>query len=79
MLTKVDPHKLTVQNIAERLRVSVDTIYRWIESGELEAADISLGSRPRYRVSEQALAEMLHARSRTRSRKRPPQPATARQ
>jgi len=75
MLPKVEPHRLTVQNIAERLKISRDTVYRWIESGELAAIDIGVDSRPRYRVSEEALATMLKARAALTARKRPPKAA----
>ena len=63
MLTKVDPLRLTVHNVAERLNVSDETVRRWIASGELEAYNVGIdGDRPIHRTSEAALQAFLDAR-----------------
>lgn len=65
---------LSVRDIAERYAVSQHTILGWIRAGELRAIDVSrtLGGRPRWRVSEDALAAFEALRTPT------PAPATKR-
>lgn len=48
---------LTVAEVAERLRVSAMTIYRWIEEGRLPAVQIG----KQYRVREDHLDEILES------------------
>lgn len=69
MLPRVEKHGLAPKDIAERLKVSVWTVYRWIERDEIEAVDVGTDGRASYRVTETALAEFLR-RSRDRRRKR---------
>jgi excisionase family DNA binding protein len=50
---------LTVKAVAERYAVSEHTVLGWVRSGELKAINVGrrLGAgRPRWRISEQALA-----------------------
>ena len=63
MLTKVDPLRLTVHNVAERLNVSDETVRRWIASGDLEAYNVGVDAkRPIHRTSEAALQAFLAGR-----------------
>ena len=58
---------LTPKEVAARVRVSRDTVYRWIESRELEALDLSAeGDQPRWHVSEASLRAFLERRARRR-------------
>lgn len=52
---------LTVQDVAERFDVSIETVRRWIRSGELPVLDLG-GPRLGYRISEQDLAAFVAAR-----------------
>jgi excisionase family DNA binding protein len=55
---------LTVREVAARLRVSEETVLAHIHANRLRASNISCGScRPRWRISEAALADLLAARS----------------
>lgn len=56
----------TTKAIAKRYTVSVETVLKWIKAGELKAVNVSRSARsgkPRYRVSDAALAEFEQARS----------------
>lgn len=57
---------LTVEEVAERLSVGIETVRRWIRSKELEAVD--LGGRAGYRISESALERFIHERLNTSQR-----------
>jgi excisionase family DNA binding protein len=70
----------TVQDIQRRYNVTVHTVLQWIHSGELKAVNVGRtpeGKKPRWRVSEQALAEFEAKRTsmpavpRAKRRKRP--------
>jgi len=66
---------LTVQEVADRLHVSRDTVERWIHASQLRAANVSAALRrgryrPSWRVPHQALEEFLNARL-----NKPPSPA----
>jgi excisionase family DNA binding protein len=56
-MLKVDERYLTLPEVAERLKVSRRTIYRWIESGDLNAYQFGR----EYRITESALKEFLEA------------------
>ncbi len=51
---------LTVNEVAERLKVKPLTVRRWINAGQLKA--YSLGDRAGWRISEQDLAIFLAER-----------------
>jgi excisionase family DNA binding protein len=51
---------LTVEEVAERLNVGIETVRRWIRSKELEAID--LGGRAGYRITESALEKFIRDR-----------------
>jgi excisionase family DNA binding protein len=56
----------TPPQLAKRLAVSPAKIVGWIEAGELRGTNLATkrdGCRPRYRVSEEDLAEFLNSRS----------------
>ena len=55
----------TVQEIAQRFRVSEKTVYRWVNSGEVEA--IQLGRRLLFEESE--VKRFMDLRRRARNRK----------
>lgn len=57
---------LTVEEVAERLSVGIETVRRWIRSKELEAVD--LGGRAGYRISESALERFIRDRLNTSQR-----------
>jgi len=48
---------LTLENIAERLKVSISTVRRWVKSGDLKA--IKVGNRGQYRISSEDLDDFL--------------------
>ena len=56
---------LTVEEVAERLNVGIETVRRWIRSKELEAID--LGGRAGYRITESALEKFIRDRLTTSS------------
>ena len=51
---------LTIRAVAERLRVDVSTVRRWILGGKLEAIELpQLGNRITYRVPQSELNRIL--------------------
>jgi len=56
-MLKVDERYLTLPEVAERLKVSRRTIYRWIKNGELNAYQFGR----EYRITEGALKQFLEA------------------
>ena len=56
-MLKVDERYLTLPEVAERLKVSRRTIYRWIKSGDLDAYQFGR----EYRITESALKDCLEA------------------
>lgn len=54
---------LTVEEVAERLSVNVDTVRRWIRNKELTA--IELGRRAGYRITQTDLEEFINKRRKT--------------
>jgi excisionase family DNA binding protein len=70
----------TVQDIQRRYGVSVHTVLGWVRSGELRAVNVGRragAKKPRWRVSEEALAAFEQLRTptppppRARRKKRP--------
>jgi excisionase family DNA binding protein len=56
-MLKVDERYLTLPEVAERLKVSRRTVYRWIKSGDLDAYQLSR----EYRITERDLKAFLEA------------------
>jgi len=57
---------LTVQEVADILRVDATTVRRWIKSGTFEAIRLPhRGLRQAYRVRQQTLDQLLSARAGT--------------
>jgi excisionase family DNA binding protein len=70
----------TVEDLTNRYGVTVHTVLSWIHSGELKAVNVGrtpAGKKPRWRITEQALAEFEALRTptppipRAKRRKRP--------
>ena len=57
-MLQVDERYATLPEVAERLKVSRRTVYRWIKSGELRAYKFA----NEYRITESALKDFLEAR-----------------
>ncbi len=64
----VDEKYYTVEEIAERLRVTRRTVSRWIDEGDLVAVKLSPGRGGHVRIAESDLREFLEQR---RTRKEP--------
>jgi excisionase family DNA binding protein len=58
----------TLSEIAEKLKVSYRTVYRWVQAGELSAYKL----KGEYRITERDLKEFLEARRTTRSERSNP-------
>ena len=56
-MLQVDEHYLTLPEVAEQLKVSRRTVYRWIKSGDLDAYQFGR----EYRITESALKDFLEA------------------
>ncbi|NLE37060.1 MAG: helix-turn-helix domain-containing protein [Pirellulaceae bacterium] len=56
------PQWRTPPNVAKLLGVDHHRVLTWIKSGKLVAINLADGSRPRYRISADALEDFLHAR-----------------
>jgi excisionase family DNA binding protein len=54
--------------VAEILGVNPERVREWIRVGELRAANLGDGSRPRYRISQADLDEFLASRSNIKPR-----------
>lgn len=66
---------LNPPDVAERLRVSPDTVHGWIRSGQLKASNLAApGRRPRYKIRREDLDNFLAKRQPTT----PPKPARRR-
>lgn len=68
MLAEVHDEYWTIDEVAEKLKVSTRTVYRWVESGDLPIIKLTPGERGNVRISEQDLREFVDAR---RSRRGP--------
>jgi excisionase family DNA binding protein len=58
----------TVENLTNRYGVTVHTVLKWIHTGELKAVNFGrtlAGKKPRWRITEQALAEFEAKRTPT--------------
>lgn len=70
----------SVKDLQERYGVGEHTVLGWIRRGELRAIDVSRqrGGRPKWRITEEALADFEAARTATppptRSRRKQRQP-----
>jgi excisionase family DNA binding protein len=60
-IPQTDANLLTVAEVAARLKVSLWTTYRWIESGHLPAVRLGTGKRSPIRVDERELEEWLRS------------------
>ncbi len=58
---------LTMEEVAKRLGVSLKTVYRWIESGELP---VSLMGKRTYRIFERDLIRFVYSRQVNKKRRR---------
>ena len=58
---------------AEQIGVAVDTVYGWIQAGDLRAVNVGGGRRPTWRIPLDATHDFERSRSNT-----PPTPATRR-
>ncbi|MEX0700725.1 MAG: helix-turn-helix domain-containing protein [Planctomycetales bacterium] len=58
-------HYLTPADVADILGVAPESVVAWLRSGELVGIDVSRpgSSRPRYRISPDALAAFVAARA----------------
>ncbi len=56
-MLKVDERYATLPEVAERLKVSRRTVYRWIKNGDLKAYQFGR----EYRITESALKDFLEA------------------
>ena len=57
----------SVDEVAERLKVSGRTVRRWIEDGELVAIKLAPGMQGRVRIAESDLKAFLDSRRKKRS------------
>ena len=64
---------LTPPQVAKRYGVSPDTVRGWITSGVLRAVNVGKGTRPRYRITADALKEFDAKRPARIAPKTPPQ------
>lgn len=76
MATIAETTHLTPRLIAESMHIGTETVFRWIRSGELKAANIGNSKiKPRYRVAKTDLEAFLESRSnqpqQTAKRKKP--------
>ena len=58
---------LSMEQVAKKLGVSLKTIYRWIDSGELPVSQIG---RRTYRIFERDLIKFIYSRKITKRKKR---------
>jgi excisionase family DNA binding protein len=58
---------LTMEQVAKRLGVSLKTVYRWIDSGELP---VSLIGKRTYRIFERDLIKFIYSRQINKGKKK---------
>jgi excisionase family DNA binding protein len=68
VLANVHDEYWTIGEVAEKLKVSTRTVYRWVDSGDLPIIKLTPGEKGNVRVSERDLEEFVEAR---RSRRGP--------
>ena len=61
MTDDADERWLTVAEVAERFRVTTETVRRWIRNGELPVLDLG-GPKAGYRIKESDLARFIAER-----------------
>ena len=59
---------LTMEQVAKKLEVSLKTVYRWIDSGELP---VSLIGKRTYRIFERDLIKFIYDRQINKTGKKP--------
>jgi excisionase family DNA binding protein len=60
MITMVEESELlTVREVADRLRVSIDTVRRYIRRGDIPVVRLGAGVAPPIRVRTEALADFI--------------------
>ena len=59
--------QLTVEEVAEELRVHPETVRQWIRTGELDAFDTGRG----YRISRRDLDDFVQRRKTSKRREKP--------
>lgn len=57
------PPLLTPKEVAARLGVTVETVWHYIQTGVLPAFDLSMGTRPTYRIQPADLENFLTNRA----------------
>jgi len=62
VLAGVHDEYWTIDEVAEKLKVSTRTVYRWVDAGDLPVIKLTPGGRGNVRISEQDLREFLEAR-----------------
>ena len=55
--------RLTTADVAERLGTPVRTVQDWIARGELVVVNLGSAKRPRWRLTEEAVADFIEART----------------
>jgi excisionase family DNA binding protein len=68
VLASVHDEYWTIDEVAEKLKVSTRTVYRWVDAGELPIIKLTPGERGNVRISEQDLREFVEARRARRGR-----------
>ena len=63
----------TIQEVAEKLKMSPQTINRLVKANKIEAFDAGLGQRASYRVSRDSLESFTSSRSLSNSQTAPTQ------
>jgi excisionase family DNA binding protein len=62
VLAEVHDEYWTIDEVAEKLKVSTRTVYRWVDSGALTIIKLTPGEKGNVMISEQDLREFLEER-----------------
>ena len=62
LLPRVEAHRLTPNDVSQRLKVRVETVRNWINTGALPAVNVGGSKRPAWRISESALGNFVERR-----------------